>query len=78
MANLELQFPIKGKSEITAAAKQPQLTSPHINNVRPQDVSERRIRGGQRPGLDKRFSEQIGGDADYPVVALFQVTTVVT
>lgn len=78
MANIELQFPIMGKSEITAAAKQPQLTSPDMNNVRPQDVSENRIRGGQRPGLDKRYDEQIGGDPEYPIVALLQVTTVIT
>ncbi len=76
MANVELQFPIKGKSEITAAAKQPQLTSPHINNVRPQDVAENRIRGGQRPGLDKRYSQRIGDDANYPVVVLLAVTRV--
>lgn len=77
MANVEFQFPIKGKSEITAAAKQPQLTSPHINNVRPQDVAENRIRGGQRPGLDKRYSQRIGGNANYPVIALLAVTRVV-
>lgn len=78
MANAELQFPIKGKSEITAAAKQPQLTSPHMNNVRPQDVSQNRIRGGQRPGIDKRYSQQIGSDSEYPVVVLLQVTLVIT
>ena len=78
MANVEFQFAIKGKSEITAAAKQPQLTSPDLNNVRPQDVAENRIRGGQRPGLDKRYSQQIGGDSEYPIVALLQVTTVIT
>ncbi len=77
MANIELSFPIQGKSEITAASKQPQLTSPYINNVRPQDVSERRIRGGQRPGLDKRYSQRIGGNANYPVIALLTVTRVV-
>ena len=78
MANVELQFPIMGKSEITAAAKQPQLTSPDMNNVRPQDVAENRIRGGQRPGLDKRYSQQIGSDSEYPIIALLQVTLVIT
>ena len=78
MANVEFQFPIMGKSEITAAAKQPQLTSPDMNNVRPQDVAENRIRGGQRPGLDKRYSQLIGGNANYPIVALLQVTVVAT
>ena len=78
MANVELQFPIMGKSEITAAAKQPQLTSPDMNNVRPQDVAENRIRGGQRPGLDKRYAQRVGGDSEYPIVALLQVTLVIT
>ncbi len=78
MANVELQFPIQGKSEITAAAKQPQLTTPYINNVRPQDVIKNRIRGGQRPGLDKRYSQQIGGNSEYPVIALLQITLVIT
>ena len=78
MANLELPFPIMGINEITAAAKQPQLTSPAMNNCRPQGVLKNRIRGGQRPGLDKRYSQQIGGDSEYPIVALLQVTTVIT
>ena len=78
MANREFPFPIQGINEITAAAKQPQLTSPAMNNARPQGVLENRIRGGQRPGLDKRYSQQIGSDSEYPVVALLQVTLVIT
>ncbi len=77
MANIELQFPIQGINEITAAARQPQLTSPDMNNCRPQGVLENRIRGGQRPGLDKRYVQRIGDNANYPVIALLAVTRVV-
>jgi hypothetical protein len=76
MANTELPFPIQGINEITAAAKQPQLTSPDMNNVRPQGVLENRIRGGQRPGQDKRYAQRIGDNANYPVIALLAVTRV--
>jgi len=58
-----------------AVDKQPFNTSGHLNNVRPYDVMEIRKRGGQRPGLDKRYSEQIGGYAS-PIVAMIAVTLV--
>jgi len=55
--------------------KQPSLTSGHINNVRPRDTLEKRIRIGQRPGLGKWSTDQVGG-ADNPVVAVCQVTSI--
>jgi hypothetical protein len=75
VANIEFFFPLKGKDENWAASSQPQLTSPSLNNVRPYDVLENRARGGQRPGLAKRYTQQIGGDA-FPVVAICKVTTI--
>ena len=67
-----MPFPLMGLNKVVSIAKQPQLTSGYLNNVRPFDVLEGRARGGQRPGLDKIFSTQIGG-ATTPVVALCQV-----
>ena len=68
--NLELIFPLKGVDKNWANSTQPPLTSPELLNVRPQDVSENRARGGQRPGLTKwGAGTQIGG-IDAPVVAM--------
>lgn len=67
--------PIKGVSESLDPSKQFPLTSGYMNNVRAIDVLERQIRIGQRPGLDKVFDQQIGGDAA-PIVALITITTV--
>ena len=75
MANLELPFPFMGLNAGEAVDKQPPNTSGHLNNVRPYDVMEIRKRGGQRPGLDKRFAQQLGGTASVPIVAMCDVTT---
>ena len=75
MPNLEIPFPIWGLNTGEAVDKQPLYTSGHLNNVRPYDVLEIRKRGGQRPGLDKRYSEQIGGYAS-PIIAMVSVTVV--
>ncbi len=69
---MNLSFPIGGIDKGRATSEQPVLTSPDLNNVRPFDTKDNRIRGGQRPGLDKRFSQQIGGEA-VPVVAIISV-----
>jgi hypothetical protein len=59
----------------------PNLTLPayseYMNNVRPIDVLEKRIRIGQRPGLDKWGAGTLIGAAEQPVVALCTVSTVV-
>jgi len=75
MSNLELPFPFLGLNAGEAVDKQPFYTSGHLNNVRPYDVMEIRKRGGQRPGLDKMFAQQIGGTAGVPIVAMCDVTT---
>ena len=73
--NLEFPFPHQGKDEGWPKSKQPILTSPSLQNVRPFDVYANRARGGQRPGLRKLYSAQIGGDAR-PIVAIAQITIV--
>ena len=72
---MELLFPFKGKHKGLPASKQPTGTSPDLQNVRPYDTLDDRGRGGQRPGMDKKFSQQIGGTA-YPIVAIISVTVV--
>ncbi len=69
---MNLSFPIGGIDKGRATSEQPVLTSPDLNNVRPYDTKDNRIRGGQRPGLDKRYAQQIGGDT-FPIVAIVSV-----
>lgn len=70
---IEFSLPIKGISKGLPVEQQPPATSGYMNNVRPRDVLENRIRIGQRPGLDKAYSEQIGGNSNYPIVILHQI-----
>jgi hypothetical protein len=70
---MEIYFPIKGLSKGLPAEKQPPATSPVLRNVRPFDVEEERIRGGQRPGLVKAYAEQVGDSR--PVIILAQIST---
>ena len=70
---VELFFPIKGVSQFTAYNQQPELTSPFMQNVRIKGVAEQRARGGQRAGLKKWATTQVGGA--YPIINLTQVVT---
>ena len=69
---MELSFPFGGLHTGLPAEKQPPTTSPSLSNVRPFDVEEERARGGQRPGLVKAYTTQIGGE--YPVLHLSTIT----
>ena len=73
MANINFELPIRGVSK--SMENQPNLTSGYMNNVRPRDVLEKRIRIGQRPGLDKWSTDQIGESAN-PVVCLLLVSSI--
>jgi hypothetical protein len=70
---MELMFPTKGLVKGAPSSKQPQQTSQDLNNVRP--YFDGRLVGGQRPGLDKMFTQQIGGESS-PIVWLGSITTV--
>jgi len=76
MANIEFTPPIKGINRGLPADKTEPMSSEYMNNVRPVDVSEKRIRIGQRPGLDKWSTDQVG-DAENPVVSMVTVSSVV-
>ena len=71
----ELIPPIKGVSKGLPVDKEHPTTSGYMNNVRPIDTLERRLRLGQRPGLDKWSDTQIGA-AEQPVVAMCIVAAV--
>ena len=72
---MQLTFPFSGIDKGRAASNQSPDTSPDMNNMRVYDVLDNRARGGQRPGLDKRYSQQIGGAAA-PIIAICSVTVV--
>jgi len=74
MANLIFQPPIKGVSLSLPFDAQPPATSGHMLNVRPVDTLESRLRIGQRPGLDKKFAQQMGGGL--PIVEMVNIVTV--
>lgn len=73
----KLKSPIRGINKGRLPDEQPELTSPGMNNVRPFDTLDDRIRVGQSPGMVKRYAEvvsqySIGG----PVVAMCEVSVV--
>lgn len=72
---MELVAPIKGKNTSAPLDKMPPLTTQDMNNMRPIDIFEKKLRLSQRPGQDKLFAQQIGGSAT-PVVFTGFVTTI--
>ncbi len=75
MAAKEFVLPIRGFSLSTSPDNQPEGTTGYMDNMFPVGTFERWMRLVQRPGLDKTFSQQIGGGAVY-IAALLSVTTV--
>ena len=73
---MKLRFPYEGIDKGRALCEQPEITASHMNNMRPRDVLDNRMRGGQRPALDKwGVGTQIGA-AEQPVVAMCIVSSV--
>jgi hypothetical protein len=72
---VNLPLPKKGINKGTASSDILSDYSPKLNNVRVKDVLANRLRLGQRPGLAKWSSTQIGG-LENPVVAICSVSTV--
>ena len=74
---MELLPPIRGLFKGSLTGHAPELTSEYMNNVRPVDVQEKRVRIGQRPGLDKWGNgTRVGGNSQ-PVVAMTFVNSVI-
>lgn len=72
----ELIPPIKGVSKGLPVDKEVPTTSGYMNNVRPVDSLERRLRLGQRPALDKWGAGVQIGSSEQPVVALTIVAAI--
>ncbi len=70
---MRIPFPLQGIDKGRATPDQPVLTSFDIKNMRPYDTLDSRLRGGQRPALRKRYSQQIG-ETDNPILAMCVVT----
>ncbi len=70
---MRVQFPALGLAEGRAVVEQPIGTSFSLQNVRPYDVSDERIRGGQRPGSKLAYTTQVVGD--FPVIYMTQITS---
>jgi hypothetical protein len=65
----ELPIPLQGINKGSRSS--------NMNNVRPRDVLEKRIRLGQRPGLARWGSGTQIGATEQPVVAIAVVHSVV-
>lgn len=68
-------IPIKGVSSGLPVDKEDPATSGYMSNVRPKDTLEKRIRLGQRPGLDKWSATQIGSN-EQPIVFMCVVSAI--
>lgn len=68
-------FPLHGIDKGRNIPEQPEHTSPAMNNMRSYDVLGNRMRGGQRPGLAKLYTQQIASLAG-PVVAICSITVI--
>ncbi len=74
---MEILPPIKGLFRGSLTGHAPELTSEYMNNVRPVDIQEKRVRIGQRPGLDKWGNGTQVGAAEQPIVAMCFVNSVI-
>jgi len=73
---MEFPLPIKGVAYGLPVDKVSVATSGYMNNCRPVDTLEKRLRIGQRPGLDKWGNGDQIGAAEQPVVAMCVVSSV--
>ena len=76
MAHREILPPLRGQNKAAPLSAVQAGTSEYLNNVRPIDALEQRMRIGQRPGLAKWGAGTLVGAAEQPVVAMCSVTTV--
>jgi hypothetical protein len=74
MAFRDIPLPCKGFSEGLPASNQPALTTGYCNNVRPKDILAKRIRIGQRPGIAKWSTTQVGSSTQ-PVVCMCVISS---
>jgi len=78
MANAQeilFPLPLKGYNAGSNINTQPVNTTGDMNNVRPFDSLERKLRLGQRPGMAKVYDEQIASAAS-PIIAIGSISVV--
>lgn len=73
----ELPIPLQGINKGSRESDPQANYSSNMNNVRPRDVLEKRIRLGQRPGLARWGSGTQIGATEQPVVAIAVVHSVI-
>ncbi|MCJ7828914.1 MAG: hypothetical protein MUP81_04150 [Dehalococcoidia bacterium] len=76
MPFVDIVLPLKGIFRGVSSNAGVSGYSEYMNNVRAIDVMEKKVRIGQRPGLDKWSATQIGA-VEQPVVFLCVVSSVV-
>ena len=74
----ELNFPVLGVDRRVLAKGSPPGTSVNAMNVRSDDSSEGRIRGGSRPGLLKAFAELLGAGSKVQMLGQLNIVGPVT
>ena len=70
----EVLPPVKGLYRGSLLGHAPDLTTEKMNNCRPRGVLENRLRIAQRPGMAKKYAQQIGGAAQ-PIVEILTVSS---
>ena len=75
MALEPVSLPIRGVNYSIPDDKSPGEYSPYMNNVRPFDTLENKMRLGKRQGLDKVYTQQIA-TLSGPIVDICSVTVV--
>ena len=75
MQEIIFPLPLKGYNAGYNIDSQSVDTTGDMNNVRPFDSLERKLRLGQRPGMAKVYDEQIAGAAA-PIVAIGSISVV--
>jgi hypothetical protein len=76
MDSKDVNLPIKGINRGVAVCYVPDDYSSDMNNIRPIDGLEKRIRLGKRPGLKKWGAGTLIGGAEQPVVAICSVSSI--
>lgn len=57
-----LHFPMGGINRSMAYQTQPPYTTPDAKNVRPKRINDKRLMGGERPGIGKYFGDDLGDE----------------
>jgi hypothetical protein len=73
---MNILFPRRGYHKGVATEQQPEGTTPFILNMRLIDTQDSRDRGGQRGGLQKGYTQLIGGEANKAIMWMGYITVV--